>query len=923
MRRVKLIFFILSCVGTFLLTAADAGNFPVIAHYCDDTSLSIYPYSFVTTGSGSTFSCYDVQVQDIAGGRRYSFEDSTDADYNDVIIDVTIANDGTGQPTAQVRFVSKDASYLHWIHLVYEGTDVLVFKAEEASPGAVFDVPLPVRGCPDFSLAVTPSSQQVFQASSTSYTVQVSALNTFDDPVNLSIEGLPALVTAGFSPNPVTPSGETVLTISVGEEASVGDYNLTIRGQSGELSHTVEATLRIEEKPCPDFSLTIQAEPQTGSVPLEVHFQAIIGQANSGGQGRGGRAVESYTYQWNFGDGGSSTEAGPDHRYEAAGTYDVSLRATNSCGTVKEAQVTITASSLAVSFQKVFSVGQARPGEPVTMSLRVTNLSDTQFNRLSIGDEISPSLVYVNDDSGVSSSLDGRKRVWRFPVLKGRGVISFNVSLRVADQAQPGVISNTAYLHQESLRKAVPSNTASLEIKPLTIEIVKGVDKGQAQPGDILTYTLAVKNDSAVTFTQITVMDELSQYLDFIDSSGDLILSRQGNLLTWQGNVEAGKEARITVRAQILATALSGTLIANRASVTSSRFPDPVQSNTVYTRVAAEPIPSTKVHFSKRADTPQTEVGRLIRFKLIVENRASAPLLSVQLEDQLPQGFSYVAGSSLWNGAPIADPSGSRHLLWSAPNVGPGQRAELGFTILIGADARRGKNINLGIMRAIDNSGQVLTLEAREFVNVSASGFIFLCGVEGFVFVDQDQDGFYSPVDQPVPGIEVRLSTGERAVSSADGRYSFNGLFPGEYALGVNRWALPEDYELASPYPVPLSLFDGLTENIDFALFLKKKEPPPKARLQGLVFYDRDKNGRRDPQEPLIASFQALLDGAIRTAGQQGVFVFTLLETGDHEIEIAWENRRVQKRVTLKPGRNEVEIPVPFSGVTVSVRGER
>jgi len=923
MRRMKLFFFILSCAGTFLLTAADARNFPVIAHYCDDTSLSLYPYSFVTTGSGSTFSCYDVQVQDIADGRRYSFEDSTDADYNDVIIDVTIANDGTGQPAAQVRFVSKDASYLHWIHLVYEGADVLVFKAEDAQPGAVFDVPLPVRGCPDFSLAVTPASQQVFQASSTSYTVQVSSLNTFADPVNLSIEGLPALVTAGFSPNPVTPSGESVLTLAVGEEAAVGEYRLTIRGQSGETGHTAEAILRIEEKPCPDFSLTIKAEPQTGSVPLEVYFQAIIGQAVSGRQGRGGKAVESYTYRWNFGDGGSSTGANPVHRYEAAGTYDVSLRVENSCGTVKEAQTTITASSLAVSFQKGFSVGQARPGEPVTMNLRVTNLSDTPFNQVTIGDEISPSLVYVDDDSGVSSSLDGQKRAWRFPVLKGRGVISFNVSLRVADQAQPGIIRNTAYLYQESLRKAVPSNTASLEIKPLTIEIIKGVDKGQAQPGDILAYTLAVKNDSAVTFTQVTVKDELPQELDFIDSSSDLILSRQGNALTWQGNVEAGKEARVTVRAKIRSTVLSGTLIANRASVISSRFPEPVQSNTVYTRVTAEPIPSSKVQFSKRADSPQTEVGRMIRFKLLVENRASAPLLSVQLEDQLPQGFSYVAGSSLWNGAPFADPGGTHHLLWLAPDVGPGQRGELGFTILIGADARRGRNVNLGIMRAIDNSGQVLTLEAREFVNVSASGFIFMCGVEGFVFHDQDQDGFYSPVDQPLPNIEVRLSTGERAVSSVDGRYSFAGLFPGEYALGVNRWALPEDYELVSPYPVPLSLFDGLTESVDFALFLKKKEPPPKARLAGLVFYDRDKNGQRDPQEPLIATFQAILDGTNRTPGQQGVFVFTLLEPGEHEIEIAWENRRVQKRITLSPGRNEVEIPVPFSGVTVSVRGER
>lgn len=37
-------------------------------------------------------------------------------------------------------------------------------------------------------------------------------------------------------------------------------------------------------------------------------------------------------FQWNFGDGASSTEAAPDHLYSAVGTYTVSMRLTNRCG---------------------------------------------------------------------------------------------------------------------------------------------------------------------------------------------------------------------------------------------------------------------------------------------------------------------------------------------------------------------------------------------------------------------------------------------------------------------------------------------------------------------------------------------------------------------------------------------------------------
>lgn len=50
------------------------------------------------------------------------------------------------------------------------------------------------------------------------------------------------------------------------------------------------------------------------------------------------------SYDWDFGDGNSSTEESPSHTYEAAGTYTVSLTAKNSEGksSVKDESITIT-----------------------------------------------------------------------------------------------------------------------------------------------------------------------------------------------------------------------------------------------------------------------------------------------------------------------------------------------------------------------------------------------------------------------------------------------------------------------------------------------------------------------------------------------------------------------------------------------------
>jgi PKD repeat protein len=38
------------------------------------------------------------------------------------------------------------------------------------------------------------------------------------------------------------------------------------------------------------------------------------------------------TYQWNFGDGATSTATDPSHLYAAAGSFNVTLIATNAAG---------------------------------------------------------------------------------------------------------------------------------------------------------------------------------------------------------------------------------------------------------------------------------------------------------------------------------------------------------------------------------------------------------------------------------------------------------------------------------------------------------------------------------------------------------------------------------------------------------------
>jgi hypothetical protein len=82
-------------------------------------------------------------------------------------------------------------------------------------------------GATNFTLNVTPDSQQVCSPANAAYTVVTAAVGGFSGNVTLSAVGNPG--TASFSPNPVTPPGASTLTIS---GAPVGAYSFDVYGAS-------------------------------------------------------------------------------------------------------------------------------------------------------------------------------------------------------------------------------------------------------------------------------------------------------------------------------------------------------------------------------------------------------------------------------------------------------------------------------------------------------------------------------------------------------------------------------------------------------------------------------------------------------------------------------------------------------------------
>jgi hypothetical protein len=105
---------------------------------------------------------------------------------------------------------------------------------------------------PDFYLTDNPPSQTITPGASTSYSVTVNPVNGYSNTVSLSLSGCPSGATCSINPSSVGPP-YTPSTLSVSTTSSIapGNYNITITGTDGTLTHTTTAVLVVA-----DFSTT-------------------------------------------------------------------------------------------------------------------------------------------------------------------------------------------------------------------------------------------------------------------------------------------------------------------------------------------------------------------------------------------------------------------------------------------------------------------------------------------------------------------------------------------------------------------------------------------------------------------------------------------------------------------------------------------
>jgi len=150
-------------------------------------------------------------------------------------------------------------------------------------PSTCISVTPTVSTTPDFTIAASPASVSIAQGGSGSSTVTTAVSGGFNSAIALSASGLPAGVTASFSPSSIAApgSGSSTLTFTVSSTATLGTSTVTITGTGGSITHTATVSLTVTSVPTPNFALS--ASPSAVSIAKGAAGSSTITSAISNG----------------------------------------------------------------------------------------------------------------------------------------------------------------------------------------------------------------------------------------------------------------------------------------------------------------------------------------------------------------------------------------------------------------------------------------------------------------------------------------------------------------------------------------------------------------------------------------------------------------------------------------------------------------
>lgn len=210
--------------------------------------------------------------------------------------------------------------------------------------------------------------------------------------------------------------------------------------------------------------------------------------------------------------------------------------------------------------------------------------------------------------------------------------------------------------------------------------------------------------------------------------------------------------------------------------------------------------PQSNLNIALTTDALTADIGDAVTYVATIEN-SGAQTVPVRLSTVLPNGFRFIAGSTVQSDVagpdPLIDPNG-RQLSYALGLLEPGNSVSVSFAARIGPNAGLGDAV--ATAAGVDGLGNAITnratasLRLREDLLRSTATVIGRIA-EGACDVDAP---WVRAVGRGtgVAGIRIYMETGAYVVSDDDGQFHFDGVTEGTHVVQIDPQTLPTGYEL-------------------------------------------------------------------------------------------------------------------------------
>ena len=265
----------------------------------------------------------------------------------------------------------------------------------------------------------------------------------------------------------------------------------------------------------------------------------------------------------------------------------------------------------------------------------------------------------------------------------------------------------------------------AIQAKGLDISATKTItdlNGGNVEPGDILQYSVAIKNISDHTISGIEFSDPIPANTTYYPNSvsipaGSTLVSETPNVVVNGLSVPSLSQANITFKVKIDSPLNNGTIISNQASIKFDVDGNGTNETTINTDgdlTASGEQPTTTTVLSGPVFTQSTKQvaltdldgnsaaspGDTLTYSIILKNSGNANTVNAQFTDSIPMKTTYNTGTaSASSGIPTYD-SVANSIQW-AGNINAGSQVSITFSVTIDSSG-------VQIRDVISNQGQLL-----------------------------------------------------------------------------------------------------------------------------------------------------------------------------------------------------------------------